>query len=440
MAVNVKPELVNIYISQYRKTMREYYLQETQAEIAKNNERIRRYLLQQLERRIKEDNDINSAFDAEFHLLSMVDRQEAKAQRKRKSREKALSYVFNIFVDATDAASTSGGRFSRVPGVLKMPGTDTAMDVFGGIGLVGNLLTMIAIPAIYIYYAVQGKKPPITFTNNMKLALATISAILGIIAFTVPPAGIAIMFLFAAMSVTTSLIGLVRLIKDRRALSGKIAELKPRVKELYNQRANLVGQIATLSNHIKKQIDQGNKYPLTMQNDVKKLAELQRKLDETEDQLYKARTELHGLYLDQSKQKTIFAAVTTVTRVVMACTVVIGAGLLLNPFTAPVGAGLILATGAFYLALFIAEKVYEARMTKLKELPSDNSDLTRALKDEPDKTLKKAPRQRPRKQVTFVEDKSPLERQSLLNHRHDRPESMHEIENQNDRRSRGTKA
>lgn len=443
MVVKVKPELLNIYISKYRETMREQFIDETDAEILKNNEKIHNYLLRQLQRRIQEDGqDLNSAFDEEFYLLSILDRQAAKAQRKRKSRERTLNYIFNIFVDLTDVASTSGGRFSRIPNLLQAPGTGVAIDVFGGIGLAGNILTMIAIPFIYIYHAVQGKKPPITFSNNMKLALATISAILGIIAFTVPPAGVAIMFLFASMTIAVSVIGLVRLIKDRRELGGKIADSRERVKSLYEQRTDLESRIHKLTNQIKDQIKAGNPTPLKMKENANRLAILQKQFDETDSELYKARTELHGLYQNQSKQKTIFAGVTTLTRVIMACTVIVGVGLLLNPFTAPAGVGLIVATGAVYLALFIAEKIHEAKMSKLKELPSDNSYLARALQDEPDKTLKQAPvvRQRPRKKVTFTQNTSPLvsERQHLLKHKHEPDsDSIHDIEKQNDQRSSG---
>ena len=232
-----------------------------------------------------------------------------------------------------------------------------------GIAIQG--FNFLMVPAFYIYYAAKREPVPFTVSNNIKWGLSSVALALTIIGFAVPPAGIAIMFTMVGIGLVASIAGLTTHIYERIQTKKQLGQIQ---KDISNCRSKIEDnhhEMMKLRKDIAQHRADPQCYMKNLQNDAKRLEALTAVNTDLHQSLKADRVKQAQLKLTAFRSHANLQTVNTGLQVVLASAFLVGAVLMVTPYTAPVGLIILAVAGSLGFASFIADKIYQIRINRI---------------------------------------------------------------------------
>lgn len=342
---------------------------------------------------------INKASDDEFDLLQLLQFDTQKAPEKNKASffasgiKKTLKILSDNDTSGYAARHTAPSRITADAHTTTHPNVaiEGVVADYTAIGL--NSVNTLSVPLLYLYYYVRNEPIPFTVKNNSKIILSLLALALGVIAITVPPAGIVIAAVTTGAGLIGSLYALGRFIYERRAVKNNKDKVERSIADYIKDISTTTSRINDLRKDILKELENPKPNIKCIENKTKILQKKCCKLIECKLDLKAKIKERHALKLDEGKEKTIFGAMSAGMKTLLASTAIAGLILSLIPFTAPIGVAMLITASSTGIGLYVMNKIHHARMTR-KEKAAVKSDpdlsLTKNVGDTPSSTLASA--------------------------------------------------
>lgn len=239
------------------------------------------------------------------------------------------------------------------------PIQNAASSVFTIGGLVVSAVNFMLIPFYYLYR--KSRDETLKFENDerAKMIIAGISVIVGVIGIVIPAAGIGILLAFGSIGMIASSIALGKYIYDRIKLSRMVRDNKQLISELEAKIKTDKENAQHIREHIDQLLRQDNPDPRVIDNLILRLHNLNIRYKENCTQLKQAKMTEETLTVAGYHQKPAIKAINSAATVLVAATFLVGGVLMLTPFTAPIGATMLVAAAVTALAVMIGTKVHQ---------------------------------------------------------------------------------